>query len=156
MSKSKLEYIWLDGYKPTASLRSKTKIVDDFSGKLEDAPLWSFDGSSTQQAEGGSSDCLLQPVAVFPDPDRKDGFLVMTEVLNADGTAHESNGRATIDDDDNDFWFGFEQEYFLWDPETNLLLVFQRPNPAGAILLLCWSQKCLWKRNGRGAFRSLS
>ena len=36
----------------------------------------------------------------------------MTEVLNADGTPHESNARATIDDDDNDFWFGFEQEYF--------------------------------------------
>jgi len=27
MSKAKLEYIWLDGYQPTASLRSKTKIV---------------------------------------------------------------------------------------------------------------------------------
>ena len=59
MSKSKLEYIWLDGYKPTANLRSKTKIVDDFSGKLSDVPMWAFDGSSTQQAEGGSSDCLL-------------------------------------------------------------------------------------------------
>ena len=50
----------------------------------------------------------------------------MTEVLNADGTPHVSNGRATIDDDDNDFWFGFEQEYFLWDPETNLPLGFPR------------------------------
>ena len=30
------------------------------------------------------------------------------------------NGRATIDDDDDDFWFGFEQEYFLWNPTTNL------------------------------------
>ena len=39
----------------------------------------------------------------------------MCEVLNADGTPHPSNGRATIEDDDNDFWFGFEQEYFLWD-----------------------------------------
>ncbi len=38
MSKSKLEYIWLDGYQPTANLRSKTKIVDNFSGKLEDCP----------------------------------------------------------------------------------------------------------------------
>ena len=27
MSKTKLEYIWLDGYTPTQSLRSKTKIV---------------------------------------------------------------------------------------------------------------------------------
>ena len=89
MSKSKLEYIWLDGYLPTANLRGKTKIVSDFGGKLEDCPLWSFDGSSTQQAEGSSSDCLLKPVALFPDPDRKDGYLVMTEVLNADGTPEE-------------------------------------------------------------------
>lgn len=27
----------------------------------------------------------------------------MCEVLNADGTAHESNGRATIEDDGYDF-----------------------------------------------------
>jgi glutamine synthetase len=117
MSKTKLEYIWLDGYKPTQSLRSKTKIVRNFNGTLDDCPMWSFDGSSTQQAEGNSSDCLLQPVAVFPDPGRKNAYLVMTEVLSADGTPHPSNGRATIDDDDNDFWFGFEQEYFLWNPE---------------------------------------
>ncbi|HMO41337.1 MAG TPA: glutamine synthetase beta-grasp domain-containing protein [Saprospiraceae bacterium] len=119
MTKSKLEYIWLDGYKPIQSLRSKTKIVKNFSGKLEDCPMWSFDGSSTEQAPGNSSDCLLKPVALFPDPARKNGWLVMTEVLNADGTPHESNGRATIDDDDNDFWFGFEQEYFLWDTDIN-------------------------------------
>ena len=30
MNKSKLEYLWLDGYKPTQSLRGKTKIVEDF------------------------------------------------------------------------------------------------------------------------------
>lgn len=120
MSKSKLEYIWLDGYKPTQSLRSKTKVVKDFSGKLEDCDMWSFDGSSTRQAEGGSSDCLLRPVKVIPDPGRMgDGYLVMCDVLNADSTPHETNGRATIDDDDNDFWFGFEQEYVLIDLETN-------------------------------------
>ena len=120
--KSKLEYIWLDGFKPVQSLRSKTMVRSDFSGKLEDCPMWSFDGSSTLQADGSSSDCLLKPVSIIPDPDRKDSYLVMTEVLNADGSAHESNGRATIDeaDDDTDFWFGFEQEYFLWDPETDL------------------------------------
>ena len=126
MAKSKLQYIWLNGYKPTQSLRSKTKIVEDFSGKLEDCPMWSFDGSSTLQAEGGSSDCLLKPVAIYPDPQRVNGYLVMTEVLNADGTPHESNGRATIDDEDNDFWFGFEQEYFLYDVETNLPVGFPK------------------------------
>ena len=117
--KAKLEYLWLDGFKPTQSLRSKTRVESDFGGTLEECPMWSFDGSSTEQADGSSSDCLLKPVAVFPDPERVNGYLVMTEVLNADGTPHESNGRATIDDDDDDFWFGFEQEYFLWDPETD-------------------------------------
>ena len=132
--KSKLEYIWLDGFLPTQSLRSKTRIEKNFSGKLEDCPVWSFDGSSTQQAKGNDSDCLIKPVAIFPDPDRSNGFLLMTEVLNADGTPHESNARSTIDDDDNDFWFGFEQEYFLWDPITNIPLGFPEkgfPPPQG-------------------------
>ncbi len=134
--KSKLEYIWLDGILPTQGLRSKTLVKSDFSGKLEDCPTWVFDGSSTEQAEGNASDCLLKPVAIFPDPDRKNAYLVMTEVLNADGTPHPTNGRATIDegDEDEDFWFGFEQEYFLWDPETNLPPGFPHrgyPRPQG-------------------------
>ena len=48
---NKYEYIWLDGYQPEPSMRSKIKVTDE-----ESAPGWSFDGSSTQQAEGGSSD----------------------------------------------------------------------------------------------------
>ncbi len=134
MSKSKLEYIWLDGYKPTQTLRSKTRIESNFSGKLEDCPQWGFDGSSTEQAEGGASDCLLKPVAIIPDPARKNAYIVMTEVLNADGTPHESNARATIDDESDDFWFGFEQEYFIFDPETNKPLGFPAsgyPAPQG-------------------------
>jgi glutamine synthetase len=127
MSKSKLEYIWLDGYRPTQSLRSKTQVRSNFGGTLAECPEWSFDGSSTEQAEGGASDCLLKPVAIFPDPGRRNSYLVMTEVLNADGTPHESNGRAMINDDDDDFWFGFEQEYTLTCPGTGLPLGF----PAG-------------------------
>jgi glutamine synthetase len=75
----------------------------------------------TRQAEGGSSDCLPVPVAIYPDPTRLNGYLVMTEVMNADGTPHASNGRATIDDD-GDFWFGFEQE--IMDTKTLLPLGF--------------------------------
>ena len=130
----KLEYIWLDGYKPTQSLRSKTKIVKSFNGSVEDLDNWSFDGSSTEQAPGGSSDCILKPVFVVPDPQRKEAYLVMCEVLDSKGQAHESNGRALIQDDDNDFWFGFEQEYFLWDPATNKPLGFPAsgyPAPQG-------------------------
>ena len=115
MAKYKLEYIWLDGYQPMANLRSKTQIKE-FSSfpKLADLPNWGFDGSSTQQAEGKSSDCVLKPVAVFPDTTRKNGALVMCEVMMPDGkTPHPSNSRATIPDDP-DTWFGFEQEYFFF------------------------------------------
>jgi glutamine synthetase len=136
MSKVKLEYIWLDGYYPTQNMRSKTKVEEhkDFKGTLAEIGTWSFDGSSTKQAEGGSSDCVLLPVAIYKDPARENGWLVMSEVLNADGTPHVSNGRATIDDEDDDFWFGFEQEYFIMDVKTRLPIGFPAngyPAPQG-------------------------
>lgn len=121
----KLEYVWLDGYEPEANLRSKTKIWDFDPHKFpkynslrnngpcpEELPVWSYDGSSTQQAEGNDSDCLLKPVRVIMDPKRQQGFLVMCEVLNADGTPHLSNTR-TLVEEDKEMWFGFEQEYTL-------------------------------------------
>jgi glutamine synthetase len=116
MPKFKLEYIWLDGYAPTANLRSKTQVKEfaEFP-KLDQLPNWGFDGSSTQQAEGRSSDCVLKPVAIYPDATRLNGALVMCEVMMPDGTTpHPSNTRATILDD-ADTWFGLEQEYFLMD-----------------------------------------
>jgi len=115
MTKYKLEYIWLDGYKPTPSLRGKTQIKEfDAFPKLEQLALWGFDGSSTEQAEGHSSDCVLKPVAVYPDGARTNGALVMCEVMMPDGkTPHVSNKRAAILDDSG-AWFGFEQEYFFY------------------------------------------
>jgi glutamine synthetase len=115
MAKYKLEYLWLDGYEPVPNLRGKTQ-VKEFKAfpKLEELPLWGFDGSSTRQAEGRSSDCMLKPVAVYPDTTKKNGVIVMCEVMLPDGkTPHPSNGRATIPDDPG-AWFGFEQEYFLY------------------------------------------
>ena len=44
--KAKLEYIWLDGFEPTQSLRSKTMIRTDFGGTVAECPMWSFDGLS--------------------------------------------------------------------------------------------------------------
>ena len=88
------EYIWIDGTEPTHKLRSKTKILAD--GKKP--PIWGFDGSSTNQATGSSSDCVLRPVFTCPDPLRgpKD-ILVMCEVLNADMTPHPTNTRAALE-----------------------------------------------------------
>ncbi len=61
------EYIWIDGTEPTAKLRSKAKIVP----VGEDPPIWGFDGSSTNQAPGAASDCVLKPVFTCPDPVRQ-------------------------------------------------------------------------------------
>lgn len=126
--KIKLEYIWLDGSEPQ-QLRSKTKIIDDgsTSNNHKDYSMWSFDGSSTNQAKAGrgeNTDCLLKPVFVVNDPFRG-GYnkLVLCEVLNPDGTPHQTNMRHKLSQlvdnlnissqkSDSD-WFGWEQEYTL-------------------------------------------
>ncbi|MBK1792844.1 glutamine synthetase beta-grasp domain-containing protein [Persicirhabdus sediminis] len=115
MAKYRLDYLWLDGYTPTQNIRTKCmlKEFDEFP-TLEDLPEWGFDGSSTQQADGGDSDCVLKPVALYPDGTRHNGIIVMCEVMLPDGTAHPTNARASIIDDP-DTWFGFEQEYFLYE-----------------------------------------
>ncbi len=132
MSKWKYEYIWLDGYKPEPNLRSKTKILNGLVG-VDNLPNWSFDGSSTKQATGDKSDCILKPVRMINDPVRKNAFLVLCEVLNPDGTPHKSNTRSRYDDDE-DFWFGFEQEYTLMNPQTGRPVGFPLngfPEPQG-------------------------
>ncbi|MES2023830.1 MAG: glutamine synthetase beta-grasp domain-containing protein [Patescibacteria group bacterium] len=104
-------YIWLDGYKPEPNLRGKDKILEGIK-TLKELPGWSFDGSSTQQAKGHFSDCLLNPVKMIPDPARERSFLVFCEVLNPDGTPHISNTRAQLAPYDfKGSWFGMEQEY---------------------------------------------
>ena len=97
MTKVKAEYIWLDGQKPTAQLRSKTKVLIKEVKTLSDLPDWGFDGSSTMQAEGHFSDCQLRPVHFVPDPIRgAPHVLVMCEVFTASGQVHQSNTRAAL------------------------------------------------------------
>ena len=107
------EYIWIDGSEPTRQLRSKTRIIADGKKPI----IWGFDGSSTNQATGHFSDCVLRPVFTCPDPLRgpKD-VLVMCEVLNADLTPHPTNARAAALEVAKRYasfepMFGIEQEY---------------------------------------------
>lgn len=117
MKTYKAEYIWIDGTKPTAQLRSKTKVL-----KLgEKTTLWTFDGSSCAQASGESSDCVLRPVFICSDPLRDPlvDKLVMCEVLNPDMTPHPTNERHECQIRHEDYrrhepWFGIEQEYTLF------------------------------------------
>lgn len=124
------EYIWIDGGHPTASLRSKTRVLYDQEipastelGRLDQIdmgwfPEWGADGSSTMQASGADSDIVLRPVSAIRDPFRPGGYLVMTEVFVGEtGEAHSSNSRAdlrwVLDQGaaNVDSLWGFEQEY---------------------------------------------
>ncbi|HET9238928.1 MAG TPA: glutamine synthetase GlnII [Oligoflexus sp.] len=116
MSMIKAEYIWIDGTKPTPLLRSKTRIVEAGT----ELPIWGFDGSSTNQAPGKSSDCVLKPVYSCHDPIRGGAhLLVVCEVLTPDMEPHISNTRAKCVAtesrySDHGMWFGLEQEYTLF------------------------------------------
>ena len=130
------EYIWIDGTSPTPLLRSKTKILAD--GKTP--PIWGFDGSSTNQAPGSDSDCVLNPVFQCPDPTRGEGdILVLCEVL-LPGTLepHPTNHRrACLEAHEKyakDFepMFGIEQEYtFFKDGRPLGFPVGGYPEPQG-------------------------
>jgi len=111
------EYIWIDGVEPTPTLRSKTKIIENDSKAL---PLWGFDGSSTNQATGEASDCILNPVFSCKDPIRGGkNVLVMCEVLIAStGKPHPTNMRAacalaTKKYSAQKMIYGMEQEYTM-------------------------------------------
>ena len=110
------EYIWIDGTEPLPYVRSKTKIVPDGTTEF---PIWGFDGSSTNQAPGDNSDCVLRPVFSCPDPIRGgDNVLVLCDVCLPDGdmTPHPTNTRAACVETyekyaDQEPIFGIEQEY---------------------------------------------
>jgi len=116
----KLEYIWVDGTEPTAQLRSKTKVLQEFNRDINSCPVWSFDGSSTNQAPGSDSDCVLKPMKLYENPMEKDtSFLVLCEVWDVDGNPHKTNHRIMLEElldeyKDEDVWVGFEQEYTLF------------------------------------------
>ena len=113
----KAEYIWIDGTQPTSKLRSKTKVVPDGA----EPPIWGFDGSSTNQAPGERSDCVLRPVFVCPDPIRKGNHkLVMCEVLLPNMEPHATNTRAACAAmaakyTGDEYLFGLEQEYTFFE-----------------------------------------
>jgi len=123
MSVYKAEYIWLDGTKPTSLMRSKTKLVP----MGQEPPEWGFDGSSTNQAAGDRSDCVLQPVCVVSDPTRgADDKLVLCEVFLTDMTPHPTNTRAMLRPvaekyATHESLFGLEQEYTFLKPDGSPL-----------------------------------
>ena len=123
--KTKLEYVWIDGYNPEPNLRSKVKITDKTIFNIMDVPEWGFDGSSTKQAEGYSSDCYLKPIRLYSGG-LGDTIYVLCEVMDSRGKVHETNDRAKLGKEDFDFWVGFEQEYFIRSGHHKNILGFEK------------------------------
>lgn len=123
-------YIWLDGYS-TPNLRMKKRVIE-YDPYASDKDLntifkeltWSFDGSSTQQAEGTNSDCILQPVRILLPKSDKDAYILCEVMIyeNDKLVPHSSNTRAKLREItknhlNKEFWFGIEQEYFIYETE---------------------------------------
>lgn len=126
----RLEYVWLDGNEPQ-QLRSKFKFVEHDVSSIVNVPKWNFDGSSTNQAPGDRSECLLVPCNIYTLNSKY--HIVLCEVYDSEtGKPHKSNQRAKLRDlidrrESLDMWLGFEQEYFI--TEDSVPLGFVRTSP---------------------------
>jgi len=116
------EYVWIGGGKTTGDLdiRNKTKTLDFMPKSPDELPIWNYDGSSTNQAPGTDSEVLIKPVAIFPDPFRRDpNILVLCECLLPKSlepipTNTRRAAKAIFDKKPELVpWFGIEQEYTL-------------------------------------------
>eukprot|EP01062_Namystynia_karyoxenos_P064112 TRINITY_DN569_c0_g1_i10.p1 TRINITY_DN569_c0_g1~~TRINITY_DN569_c0_g1_i10.p1 ORF type:complete len:397 (+),score=186.20 TRINITY_DN569_c0_g1_i10:87-1193(+) len=116
------EYVFCCGKDTYSDLRSKYMTVTNM--KIEEATpeklkVWNFDGSSTGQAAGETSEVLIRPVAVYPHPFLRNARAVLAECLLPDGTPHPTNTRHLAnkwfeEHKADEPWFGLEQEYFLY------------------------------------------
>lgn len=120
----KLRYIWLDNI---GNIRNKMRMVSvpedtSYDDMKKYIPKWGFDGSSTEQAPTENSDLKLNPVRYTkPSSCLNDEIVVLCEVLNLDDSHHEDEYRHIFCDldqkHDNEWTFGFEQEYFMFNKE---------------------------------------
>ena len=134
MEHTLVDYIWIDG---NQNLRSKTRVLEGRIMFLKDIPKWNYDGSSTNQADGASSEIFLHPRSIYFCPFRRpNGLIVMCDTYTADGQPAKCNNRATAAKIferylDQEPWYGLEQEYFIYDCRTNLPLGFNPDNKQG-------------------------
>ena len=135
----KVEYIWIGGNK---ELRSKTKIIkSEIPLKLEDLPIWNYDGSSTEQASGHNSEVLIKPCRIYKDPysTRVNDIFCICDTLYPNKHPHYNNTRFVAEQifknkPELEPMFGIEQEFIAINLETQKPIGFPFngfPNPQG-------------------------
>lgn len=119
-SKIQATYIWIDG--TGENIRLKDRILTRKPERIEDLPMWQYDGSSTYQALGGNSDTTLIPRTIYRDPFKvgEKDVIVVCDTYKPDGNPTETNNRHLMQDSvdktvEYEPWFGIEQEYTLLD-----------------------------------------
>merc|ERR1712096_254403 len=153
-SRVQATYIWIDG--TGQGIRSKTKTLETKPGKVEDLPVWNYDGSSCYQAEGSNSDTYIHPVKMYPCPFRQgDNVIVLCDAYKY----KQAQGLPGGDEE------GRKVQAMVWDragvhapgpgwPSFRLAQEWL-PWGTGPLLLWQWGWKGLWQRCGGGALQVL-
>jgi glutamine synthetase len=134
-----IEYVWTD---LEGNLRSKARILEYDERRLFNPltiPRWNYDGSSTRQADGTDSEVIIIPRRAILCPFRRSpgtdnhNLIVLCDSQNHRSDPLESNyraGAAKIFENKQELrpWFGIEQEFFMRDVRTGLILGFGEEN----------------------------
>ncbi len=121
-----IEYIWFGG---NDEFRSKVRCINNNNNLLDinDVGMWNYDGSSTNQANTEDSEIILMPVRLYKDKLKSNYYYVLCETFRYENSSLvplPNNYRNKFREleikygskiDDHEFWFGFEQEFFIWD-----------------------------------------
>ena len=120
-----VEYIWIGG---NDEFRSKTRVLKGEKLEITD---WNYDGSSTNQATTENSEVIIKPVQQYFDK-KENKYYVLCETFkisqigeNKELVSLSNNYRNRYSEliktygeekiKNLDFWFGFEQEFFIYD-----------------------------------------
>jgi glutamine synthetase len=133
------DYIWVGGEK---ELRSKSRVITipptQGTLSLADIPHWNYDGSSTKQAEGSSSEVIIVPRAMYRNPfTMGNNIFVICDTYTPDMVPHETNTRAMANSIFEKHlhlepWYGMEQEYFFIEPSTGKPVGYDEDGKQGA------------------------
>lgn len=137
-----IDYVWIGG---NNELRSKTRVIYNEICCLDDIPVWNYDGSSTLQATGSSSEVYLYPKCFFFCPFRRNGYagysgysgyIVMCDTYDVNGEPLATNHRYSSAKIFEKYssqkpWFGLEQEYFIYCSTTSEPIGFDSHNKQG-------------------------